>query len=72
MKIKKDEVYIRIQYKKGHKIIQIIEKKDNFEKSKRIDEYEDGNSTISTILKTLNGIKIIGPFPLYNKNHNHV
>ncbi len=49
MKIKKDEVYIRIQYKKGHKIIQIIEKKDNFEKSKRIDEYEDGNSTISTI-----------------------
>ena len=72
MGLKENETFVRIQYLPKHKIIEITECKKNYEKSKRIDEYENGNSTKSTILKTADGIKCLGPVPLYDNTHHHI
>ena len=58
MKLKENETFVRIQYLLNHKVIQIIERKKNYEKSRRIDEQEDGNLTHSTILQNKDEITI--------------
>ena len=68
--LKENETYIWVQYKNKSKTTHIIEQKSDFRKSIRIDEDENDNSTISTILIEKDKITSTGPVPLYNKNHH--
>lgn len=49
----------------------ITEETKDYKKSTRIDEYENGNSTTSTILTNKDEIIITGPSSLCNKNHQN-
>ena len=54
------------------KTTRIAEETKDCKKYTRIDEYENGDSTTSTILMDKDEIKITGPSPLCNKNHQNV
>ncbi len=66
IRLKENGIFIWIQFKEKNKTIYIIERRSDFEKSIRIDEDENGNSTISTILIEKDQITSTGPVPLYN------
>ena len=66
IQLKENEIYVWIKYENKSKTIHIIKQKANSRKSIRIDEDENGNSTISTILMSKDKVTITGPVPSVN------